>query len=329
MDPDWYPTLSRLSLQQLLSFLLVAQEKSFRAAGHRMHISQSAVSVQIQQLESFLGVSLFHRTTRNVSLTPEGELLASVAQRVVRELHAVSHELSELAQLQRGIAKVAALPTFAHQVLPPLMGRYLQQHPGMEIRLHDLDSAAALKALEKAEVDFAVLGRTGELGLFEFIPMFDDELVVLAPDQPQALQGTVSVQELARQKLLLTPPGAQVRSLVDALFGQFQCKPQVVQECFRPQTLLALVEQGLGVTVLPRSAVPRTGLSGIRVVELETRLVRQICVVTRSHQSLSPAAASFRDFLLASRPQGSGLGRELPAVPQPDTVQSATGTSDL
>ena len=79
MDHEWYPILSRLSWQQLLSFMLVAQEKGFRAAAQRIHLSQSAVSVQVQQLENLLGVALFHRTTRSVTLTPEGAALLQVA----------------------------------------------------------------------------------------------------------------------------------------------------------------------------------------------------------------------------------------------------------
>jgi LysR family carnitine catabolism transcriptional activator len=301
MERDWYPVLSRLNFHQLWSFLLVAEEESFRAAAQRMHLSQSAVSVQVQQLESLLGVSLFHRTTRKVMLTSEGLMLVRVARRVMQELHAVTQDFREQAQLQSGLVRVAALPSFAHTLVVDLMSRYVQMHPGVEVRLSDLDSAAALRALASGEADLALLGRTSHVEPFEFIHLFDDELVVLASEGHDALQGraTVSVLELASERLLLTPPGAQVRALVDAMFRQFDCKPQILQECYRPQTLLALVEKGFGVTVLPRSAVTGLGLSRVKVVELQTRHVRQVGVVTRSHQSLSPAAQSFCEFLCA------------------------------
>lgn len=311
MEHDWYPILSRLNWQQLLSFLLVAQEKSFRAAASRMHLSQSAVSVQIQQLESLLGVALFHRTTRSVSLTTEGSALVEVAERVARELHAVSQDLRAQASLQRGTVRVAALPTFAHAILPDLMSRYMQSHSGVEIRLIDLDSVAALQALENREVDFAVLGRAANLDPFEFAHLFDDELIVLAPATSSILnkREKITIADLAQERLLLTPQGAQVRTLVDAMFERLGFRPKVFQECYRPQTLLAMVKSGLGVTVLPRSAVAGIGLSAIRMIELKTKHVREVGVVTRRRQSLSPAARSFRDFLFRH------------AVEQPNTPQ--------
>lgn len=105
--------LSRINLNHLPGFLAVAEHSSFRAAAQRMHISQSALSVQIRQLEQMLGVPLFHRTTRSVNLTSEGQRLHSVARRVTEELGQVAAALQEDAQLQRGVVNVAVLPSLA------------------------------------------------------------------------------------------------------------------------------------------------------------------------------------------------------------------------
>src|SRR5690554_2990935 len=121
MTLDWYAALQRLNLTRILAFLVVAEERSFRAAANRMHVSQSAVSVQIKQLESALGLALFHRTTRSVALTKEGALLFEVAQRFTTELFQATVVLREEANLQHGIVVVAAMPALAVTLLPPLM----------------------------------------------------------------------------------------------------------------------------------------------------------------------------------------------------------------
>ena len=303
MQRDWYVILSRLNLHQLLAFLMVAEEKSFRAAAQRMHISQSAVSVQVQQLESLLGVPLFHRTTRSVSLTREGSVLSAVAQRVRTDLLDVTLALRSEAKLQRGMVSVAALPTFAHALLPKLMRQYAELHPNVDVRLLDLDSPGALQAVQQGEADMAVVARTEALENFQFLHLFDDELVVLVPQASAEFQGRelVSVQEIALERLVLTPKGAQARTLVDRIFAEAGCKPFVCQECLRPQTLLALVENGFGITVLPRSAVAGIDLSRLKVLRLLPKHIREVGIVTASNLSQSPATQSFKDFLRTTR----------------------------
>ena len=166
---DWYRVLSRLNLNQVLTFLVVAEEKSFRSAALRMHLSPSAVSVQIQQLERVLGVLLFHRTTRSVVPTRDGMALAEVAQRISAELADITTQLRDEAQLQKGLVTVVAMPTFAYMLLPQLMCRFAELYPNVEIRLLDFDSPRALEMLQQGDADLAVLARTRDLKAFEFI----------------------------------------------------------------------------------------------------------------------------------------------------------------
>ena len=300
---DWYDVLSRVNLNQLLSFLVVAEEKSFRLAAVRMHISQSAVSVQVQHLERALGVPLFHRTTRSVDLTREGEVLAGVARPVMADLREVAVALREEAKLQRGVVTVVAMPTFAYMLLPRLMYRYAELHPNVEIRLLDFDSAIALQMLQTGAADLAVLARTEDMGDLEFVPMFQDEFVVLIPLGSVMFNGrtVVPVEEVALERLVLSPKGAQTRALVDQIFSESHCQVQVSQECQRPQTLLALVENGFGITILPRTALEGINLSRLEVVRLQPQPVREVGIATMRNLSHSPAARSFTEFLASTR----------------------------
>ncbi|MBC7704740.1 MAG: LysR family transcriptional regulator [Rhodoferax sp.] len=302
-QPDWYEVLSRVNLNQLLSFLVVAEEKSFRMAAVRMHISQSALSVQVQHLERALGVPLFHRTTRSVDLTREGEVLASVARPVMADLREVAVALREEAKLQRGVVTVVAMPTFAYMLLPRLMCRYAELHPNVEIRLLDFDSAIALQLLQTGAADLAVLARTEDMGDLEFVPMFQDEFVVLIPLGSPMFNGrtVMPVEEVALERLVLSPKGAQTRALVEQIFSESNCQVQVCQECQRPQTLLALVENGFGITILPRTALEGINLSRLEVVRLQPQPIREVGIATMRNLSQSPAARSFKEFLASTR----------------------------
>lgn len=300
---DWYQLLSRVNLNQLMTFLVVAEEKSFRAAAARMHITQSAVSVQIQRLEGVLGVPLFHRTTRTVALTRQGLVLAGVARRVSTDLLETATALREEADLQRGTVTVVAMPTFAHMLLPRLMRRYAELHPNVEVRLLDFDSQGALELLRQGEADLAVLARTAGMEDFEFVSLFHDELVVLIPAGSAIFGGrlVVPLDDVAQQHLVLSPRGAQTRALVEQLFSEANCPMRVRQECQRPQTLLALVENGFGITILPRTAVMDIDLSGLQVVQLPSAPIREVGIVTMRNLSHSPAVRSFKEYLGSTR----------------------------
>jgi DNA-binding transcriptional LysR family regulator len=304
-QPDWYQALSRVNLNQIMAFLVVAEEKSFRSAALRMHLSQSAVSVQVQQLERVLGVVLFHRTTRSVALTREGASLAEVAQRVTTDLAGIATALREVAQLQKGVVTVVAMPTFAYMLLPHLMSGYAELHPNVDVRLLDFDSPKALDILQQGQADLAVLARTPHMEAFEFVHLFEDELVVLAPAASSLLEGRLelSIEEVAGEPWVLSPRGSQTRTLIEQIFARAQCSLHVRQECQRPQTLLALVENGLGMTILPRASLVDMNLSRVRIARLQTRPMREVGIVTLRNMSLSPAAQSFKEFLVLACPQ--------------------------
>jgi len=292
-------------LDDLAAFAAIARRRSFRAAAVERGVSVSTLSQTLRDLEARLDLRLINRTTRSVALTRDGAMLAEVARRVTGELAEVTLALRAEAQLQKGLVTVVAMPTFAYMLLPQLMCRYADQHPQVEVRLLDFDSPKALEMLQRGEADLAVLAKTPDMDGFEFVHLFEDELVVLAPAASQLLEGRteVMVEEVAREQLVLSPSGSQTRALVEQIFARAQCSPQVRQECQRPQTLLALVENGLGITILPRTALVDMNLSQVRLARLQSRPMREVGIVTLRSLSLSPAAQSFKDFLAQARPQ--------------------------
>ena len=136
-------------------------------------------------------------------------MLASVARPVITELLEVAVALREEAELQRGVVTVVAMPTFAYMLLTRLMCRYAELHPNVEIQLLDFDSSVGLQMLQTGAADLAVLARTEDMGDLEFVPMFQDEFVVLIPLGSAMFNGrtVVPVEEVAVERLVLSPKG--------------------------------------------------------------------------------------------------------------------------
>lgn len=288
------------TLTQITTFLAVAETRSFRLAAERLRVSPPAVSARIRELEDRLGVRLFHRTTRSVVLTAEGERLGSAALQAISELHRVADALRDEAALRHGRFAVATLPSMAATILPPAMADFRSGHPGVQIGMIDAHEGRALEAVARGEAAFGLLARAPLAHrdlLFE--PLFrDDSVAVVAVGHPLAARRSVGLRELVGHPLLVPAVGTSVRAMVDEAFALFGLEIVPAYEAMNLTTLLALAEAGFGVTFVPRIFAVRLDLSRLRMIQLTGRpMHRDIGIVTPRGRSLSPAAAAFRDFL--------------------------------
>ncbi len=318
----WLDLLHRLNLNHLVGFLAVADAGSFRAAAARLHISQSALSVQIRQLEQTLGVALFHRTTRSVALTGEGRRLDTVARRIGMDLGQVATELKEEAQLQRGVVTVAALPSLATTLMPRAMRAFAARHPRVEVRLRDADSQRAVELIRQGEADLGLLSRHDALHGLVFTALFDDPFLAVAPAEGHGLSGrrTVALAELARHPLLLNPRGVDSREMLEQAFRAVGIVPRAAQELVGTQALLALVGAGFGIAVLPRMALAGVSTAHYRTLRLREPAHRVIGILVSARRALPPAARALQGFL-----QTEAIGTWTASVPSgPDTIVQET-----
>lgn len=301
MTTDWLSDLRRVNLNQIGAFSAVVECSSFRAAAGRLHLSQSALSVQIQQLESTLGVKLLHRDTRSVQLTDEGARLVEVFNRSGIELARVITQLKEEGRLHRGAILLAVLPSLAATYMAQLLQRFQAQHPGIRVRMRDVDSRRAHEQVEAGAVDIAVLSRSPRGQDMVFTPLFSEELLAVVPATDSAFSGldVVGVRELARKPLLLNPPGVDLRDKLDALFHSEGITVEAAQELIGTSSLVALVSLGMGVSIQPRSSLHGLDLSRCRLLAFRPATFREIGVVMPPGRTPSPATTAFKDFLVA------------------------------
>src|SRR6202046_3753483 len=150
------PQVAQVNLKLLHMFVAVAENRSFRMAAEQLNRSQSAVSMQIKQLEEQVGLAIFHRTTRRVELTSEGERLLAHARRALDEWDNGLRQIRDVVDIQRGTLSIGCVPTVAATILPRALNVFQKAYPGININLRELAAHDLLDSVRRREIDFGI-----------------------------------------------------------------------------------------------------------------------------------------------------------------------------
>lgn len=282
----------KVNPKTLATFLAVAENASFRKAAEQLHVSLPAVSMQIKQMEERLGVALFQRTTRKVELTAEGEELLVSTRKAMAELEAALARIQQVADAQHGHLSFACVPTVAGTTLPTLLTEFARLYPGITVRVREVTQPELLEAVRRRDVDFGIGLQPARPGELEARPLFADDYVAVMPaGHPAAEKSGISLRELAKMRLLALGSSQFRRDLQDALERE-GVAPDMGYEFTHVATVIAMIEAGLGVGILPGVAVPRrTSLKAVRIVRPVMK--RTIAIITIRGHTLSPSAGRF------------------------------------
>jgi DNA-binding transcriptional LysR family regulator len=294
--------VSQVNLKLLHMFVAVAENRSFRQASEQLNRSQSAVSMQIKLLEEQVGVALFHRTTRRVELTAEGQRLLTHARRALDEWDSGLREIREVVDMQRGTLSLACMPTIAATILPQLLRAFQTRYPGIKINLRELAANELLESVRRREVDFGIAPAIDRLAEFHFTPLFDDPIYALATRAFKfRRRGAIDLAELCTFPVLLNSTSAALRAMLERTLAAKGLQMQIAFEVVHSYTVIALAHAGLGVGVLPKVALPTPLKKNMQAVPIgEPPLVRSVSIVTLRGQSLSPAASALVDTIRKS-----------------------------
>ena len=289
-----------MTLRQVRAFVVVARFSSFTRAADLLHLTQPALTVQIRQLEQALGVKLFDRSTRAVELTRTGRELLPVLERLLGEFDAVVVSTREMAAMRYGTVRMAALPSVAATVLPPLIARFKQRHPHIRITVRDSVGERINAMVREEIVDFGIGSDVEPDAELETIPLFEDEMRAVVPaSHPLGKQTEVILDRLIEEPLILMDTGSSVRSLVDRAFADRGHLAVPAYEVTYMSTAIGLVRAGLGIAILPSTAIElrlETELPSLSIQE--PILHRSITLVLKVGRSLPPAAEALRDMLI-------------------------------
>jgi len=246
-----------MEIRQLRSFIAIAELGTFTAAALRVHVTQAAISMQIRQLENELGARLFVRAPRRVMLTEAGEQLLHRARQILRDHDAALDEIAELAGAERGRLRVgSASAAVTTDILPTLLKEVRKQHAGAEITVLSGTSEALVQQILAGEVDVAFVSLPVEARGISTERLSEDQLVAIAsPRHKLAKQRTISAYTLAGEKLILGERGGNTRRLIDQFFAQAGVTLHVSMELSRQAAIRRMVEEDMGVGIVPLQSV--------------------------------------------------------------------------
>lgn len=260
-------SLNDISLRQLQYVVAVADLLGFRRAAEHCHVSQPALSAQIQQLEAVLGVKLFERDARRVMLTPAGEELVGRARRVLTEAEDILKAAARMGDPLAGPLHLGAIPTVAPYVLPEVIPALVKHYPKLQLRLYEEKTALLLRDMAEGRLDAALLALDAEMEkAVEHEVLSEDPFVVAAPPGHRLeRKKQVQLRDLDGEDVLLLEDGHCFRSQALAL-----CTRVGAHEVdFRATSLTTLAQMVMAagsVTLLPRLAVSRENRQGQLVV---------------------------------------------------------------
>jgi DNA-binding transcriptional LysR family regulator len=289
----------KFDLPDLQAFVAVASLGSFRAAAQSLHLSQPALSRRIDKLEAALGVRLLERTTRRVTLSNTGREFALKAQSLLDDLDATLLGMEDLAAQRSGLVTVACVPSATRYFLPQVLQRFHTQFPRIRVRIHDAHANEVLAAVGQSEADFGLnfLGQQ-EAGM-RFKPLLQERFVLACrDDHPLANRSSVKWAQLKDHAYLSVGTSSGNRLLIERALASQSERPQPIFESRHVQTLLGLVEAGLGVAVVPQLAMPQT-TGVLRAIALNSPVIkRELGLITQRGRTLSPAAAQLYGFIV-------------------------------
>ena len=289
----------RIDFLGLQAFLSIAERGSFQRAASHLNLSQTAVSHRMRKLEEDLGVKLFARTTREVTLTRAGIEFLPKEQKAIAELEQSFDELKQQGDKRRDRLDIACLPAFAVHYLPPIVSRFHKENPRLEVKIFETPSAAVAELVQSGEVELGL--SVVQINRWDL----DVETISTAPltlacpaTHPFAKKRSIAWTELRDVPLIRVGSKTAIRQMIDDVLSAGRLSLNWQYEVQHVETAVSLVEAGLGFAVVPSTDVVLHRGRGL--VSVPMRAPKVACtygLVTRRGMPLSPSAAKLRELL--------------------------------
>lgn len=293
--------MTHIELRELRLFLGIAESRSFSVCADRHGISQPALSRTIRQMEERLGTRLFDRDTRTVNLSPAGEHFRPTAERIIREVDLGLQSLKQFVTGSRGRIVAACLPSLSAILLPGAIAAFKDHAPEVEFEVIDSLSGDVVEAVLQGRADLGLALRPVQDEALDYSEICLDPFgLVCREDDPLARSLSVSWSDFEHRPFIAMAPSSSVRMMTDAAFIQVMAPIKPLYECSQMATAGALILSGMGISAMPRLAMPLAAAGGLAWRSLsKPALKRSVGVITRRHGLANATVSAFVETLMA------------------------------
>jgi LysR family transcriptional regulator, hydrogen peroxide-inducible genes activator len=285
---------------QIRYFVAVARMGNFSRAAEVCHVSQPSLSQQIQKLEEELGQRLFHRLRKQVVLTPAGRILMKRAVRILDEIESARREVQQTDRTMHGRVTAGILPTIAPYFLPGVLASFRRKFSSLEVIIEEETTQQLLHRLETGELDLALLSRPIPPDRFAMEDLLEEAFhLALPPGHPLAGREEVGLEELRSEQFILLKDGHCAGEQALAFCHEHDFQPRVLFRSGQMETIRAMIQAGLGVSLIPAMACPNPGRE-IVYQRLALPPTRSITVAWRKQQQHCRAITFFLEELRAA-----------------------------
>ena len=278
-----------MELRQLEYFQMASRLKNITRAAKRLRVSQPNITVAIKKLEAELGIQLFDRSQKQLSLTPEGAVFLDRVNTALRCLNDALIEVNDFKQLQKGVIKIGIPPMMGAFLFPKIFSGFQTRHPSLDVLLFEEGSIAIREMLDRDELDFGIVITSDASPSLNILPMTRSELVVCVPtSSPLAEKTAISNDDIANSSLIVMKQGSYLRQIV------INVTPNIALESGQITTIKGLVAHGVGIAFLLDFIANDT--DELRTIPLEEPIFVDVGLAWKRDRYVSKAAQAFIDF---------------------------------
>lgn len=288
---------------KLKVFCTVAETKSFSRASEIIHLTQPAVSLQVQALEEIYETKLFDRSGGTVTLTPAGELLYNYAKDILGLYAAAKKDINAMIGLVKGSLSIGASSTIGNYLLPSVIVAFRKNHPRIKINLIVSNTKMVVEKLLAGEIDIGIV--EGDVTKHKLVveTLLPDELVlIMSPDHPWARRKNVSVSELPKEPFVMREQGSGTRQMIEKRLEENKVSPSSLTVSLylgSTEAIKTAVEDGLGLSIVSAWAARKELKAGSLVAATfkDAKFSRHFTLIQRKNTFASHTQEEFLEFL--------------------------------
>ncbi len=295
---------NQIALRHLTYFQVVAEELHFRRAAERLHITQPGLSRQIKQLEEVIGVTLFVRDKRSVQLTESGKFLLEEVDAIQNQLEQIIQTTRLIGKGEEGELRIGFVGSAMHGVIPDLLKRLSEQFPKIHTRLDQLDNRQQIEAITHDRLDIGFIRSQQIPEGVKRLEVFNESFSLVLPENhPLLEQNFKRIDQLSEEHFILFSQdySYDYYQLVMSIFEDQGFTPKVLHRSVHPSTIFRLVEQGLGVAIVPSSLQSGFNLK-IRFISLDKIPQRTALSAIWKQNNRNPVLSKFLDQIMKEAP---------------------------